>query len=161
MNEQNDGKIARHLLFVSGLIGITIGLGIEWYRLILLDPVFGGGEIPTVVGDLQSALLVGSTVVIIYGLVIENLFGELIGYILTGAVFAQWGLPTMMLLETTAGGIRNLFGYFVLIFGGLHVLIAASVAISYTYWEWPESLPGIGFGNPESQTTEGQDEKES
>lgn len=136
MEPQVGGPPARYLFFVSGIVGLAVGLGIEWYRLILLDPVVGSENVASWIVDVRTAVLVGSVAVVIYGLVIEGLFGNAVGYVLIGAMLAQWGVPSMMLLEAVAGGLRSSFGYFVLVFSGLHVLIAGSVAVVFTYQGW-------------------------
>lgn len=136
------GPLARYLLVVSGLVGLTAGLGIEWYRLILVDPIVGGGDVPDWLETLRTALLAGSIAVFIYGLVIEELFEAALGYVVIGGLLAQWGLAMMVLLEGTAGGLRSMFGYFVLVFGALHVVIAGTVAVTYALEKRPERLSG-------------------
>lgn len=103
-----------HLLVLSGLVGVGAGMGLELYRLAMLDPVVGTRTVPEWVEPARFALLVGSLVVFTYGMAIDDLFTDLRPIIGTCLVVGQWGLPLGIILDGRSGAASSAFGFLAL-----------------------------------------------
>lgn len=130
-------SVYAHLLVFSGFLGIAAGLGLELYRLTLIDHVLGTGVAPYWVASARFTLLAGSLVVLLYGLVLDDLFKGWLDIVVISALIGQWGLPLSIYLDTTNGGLPSLYGFFGLACAGLFVSVGFATALNYGRRKWP------------------------
>lgn len=121
-----------YALRVSGLIGLTIGFGVQLYTAVLQDPIIyrEAQLIPGWLSTVSTTLLIGSLAVLVYGQMIDEVVMGWIDLVALCAIGGQWATPIGVYLSATltAGtpaGLLTLVGY------ALHALVAGVMSIAY------------------------------
>lgn len=118
------------LLAASGFLGVATSFGLRLTEELLLDPiVYGVSRPPDWIEPIALALFVGSLAVVLYTLVLDDLFAGWGDVVAGGGLLAQWGLPVGMLLvaEQLAGPHVRLLVHASAL---LHALVALVVAVT-------------------------------
>ncbi|MES3516262.1 MAG: hypothetical protein PPP58_01225 [Natronomonas sp.] len=123
-------SIFARLLAVSGLLGITAGVGLEAYRVYLADAMLGTGSAPAWLPEVRTAVFLTSIVVVLYAPMLDEYFSGWIDVASLALVFGQWGSPIGLLLEAHTGPF-SLFGYLAVVAVGLFTGMNAIVVFNY------------------------------
>lgn len=130
-------SVFAQVLGLSGFLGLAAGLGLESYRLVALDQVFGTGAVPAWLETVRFAILAGSLVVVVYAMVLDELFHGWLDVVTICALLGQWGVPLSLYLDARTVSAANPFGLFGLICAGLFVAVGTAVVVNYARRSWP------------------------
>ncbi|MDG5821808.1 hypothetical protein [Natronococcus sp. A-GB7] len=121
-----------YILRASGFVGLAAGFGIEFYIALLRDPILyeGAHSIPSWLSAISVPLLIGSVAVLIYGVVLNEIFKGWVDLVTICALGGQWGVPLGIYLSASTGA-GNPIALLVPVGYGLHALAAIAVAVAY------------------------------
>lgn len=129
VTNMDDGtSTCARLLAASGFLGVAGSFGLRLTAELLLDPILGGvSRPPDWIEPVSLALFAGSVVVVLYALLLDDVFPGWGDVLAAAALLAQWGLPVGMLLvaEQFSSPYLQLVVHASAV---LHVLVAAVVA---------------------------------
>lgn len=87
------------LLAASGFLGVAWSFGLRMIEELHLDPIIAGvARPPEWIDPVAFALFAGSVAVVLYAMVLDDLFHGWGDLVAVAALLAQWGLPAGMLL---------------------------------------------------------------
>lgn len=131
-------SIFTHVLVVSGVCGIAIGMALIVYQALLQDPLLFGGQrtIPSWVPFVFFTLIGTSLAMLFYAFVLDTLFRGWFDIVTGSALLGQWGLPVSLYLTATVTSGRT-FYFLIIVFGTLNVLVALAVLGNYLRRVWP------------------------
>lgn len=118
------------LLAASGFLGIAGSFGLRLTEELLLDPIVAGvSRPPDWIEPIAFALFAGSVAVVLYAMVLDDIFAGWGDFVAAAGLLAQWGLPVGMLLvaEQLSSPYLQLLVHASAL---LHVLVAFVVSIN-------------------------------
>lgn len=129
-----------NLLSLSGYVGLAVGLGLESYRLYLVDSILGTGSAPSWLISSRLSLIVGSVVVLLYARVLDDLFENWLDLVILCMLIGQWGVPIWSYVDATMTGPSSPTGLFIVVSAGIYTFIAAITAINFAR-RWRSTTP--------------------
>lgn len=118
------------VLAASGFLGVAGSFGLRLTEELLRDPiVYGVSRPPEWIDPIGLALFSGSVAVVLYALVLDDLFAGWGDVVAVAALLAQWGLPvgTLLVAEQLSSPYLQLLVHASAL---LHVLVAFVVSVN-------------------------------